>query len=549
MFLTAVILAFPAPVAQAPDDPPAIVREATLAVEGDSVAAPRSRWIARRSTDSRDPTARLGLATLARLTYDYPAAERLYGSLIASDSTQPDRFAAYARLGRAWGLEDQGWSTESGTEFVAARKVARAAGDRRAEAEALVGMAFPRGRVEGMAVGIALLDTAETIIPHSDYALRAQLLRRRSIFLGVAGDSAALAVAASSGELGRRAGLLRDVAQGRRAAGKILQWKGHLGEALVAFEEADTLFQRSRDRTWAAVNNIDRADVLLGLGHLGDMREALDAAIREGTAARSPYALGTAYVGFGAVAIELGDFATAGDHLRKAIAQYEALGDTSSVMKARTWLVHVAVATGDYEAGKREEHDILSFYGRTGEPPEQYMAHRGLAAIAMLERDWTTATRELAEARSMARRLHQPTWEWSLTDDEGRLALLRGDLTISGTEVRHPARGPRDGLESPPAAPALCHAHPPGRHPRAARGARPRGTGSVRRRGPPRCLARHARRSAAAPARVPGAPDRTPRDPAAARRSAGEHRAGDRRAGIGGKDRPGVRARRATPSP
>jgi CHAT domain-containing protein len=429
MFLAAVILAFPALVAQAPDDPPAIVHEATLAVEGDSVVAPRTRWLARRSTDSLDPAARLGLATLARLTYDYPAAERLYGSLIASDSTQPDRFAAYARLGRAWGLEDQGWSTESGTEFVAARKVARAAGDRRAEAEALVGMAFPRGRVEGMAVGVALLDTAETMIPQSDYALRAQLLRRRSIFLGVAGDSAALAVAAASGDFGRRAGLLRDMAQGRRAAGKILQWKGHLGEALVAFEEADTLFQRSRDRAWAAVNYIDRADVLLGLGHLGDMREALDAAIRDGTAARSPYALGTAYVGFGAVAIELGDFATAGDHLRKAIAQYEALGDTSSVMKARTWLVHVAVATGDYEAAKREEHDILNFYGRTGEPPEQYMAHRGLAAIAMLERDWTTATWELAEARSIARRLHQPTWEWSLTDDEGRLALLRGDLT------------------------------------------------------------------------------------------------------------------------
>lgn len=440
MFSAAIVLAFPALVVQAPDsvrpapppdDPAAIVHEATLAVEGDSVAGPRSRWVARRATDSLDRAARLGLATLARLTYDYPAAERLYDALIASDSTQPDRFAAYARLGRAWALEDQGWSTEAGIEFIAARKVARGSGDRRAEAEALVGMAFPRGRLEGMAVGNALLDTAETMIRQSDFSLRAELLRRRSVFLGVAGDSSALAVAAASGELGRRAGLVREVAQGRRAAGKILQWKGHLGQALVAFEEADTLFRRSRDRTWAAVNNIDRADVLLGLGHLGDMREALDAAIREGTAARSPYALGTAHVGFGAVAIELSDFATAGEHLRKAIAQYEALGDTSSVMKARTWLVHVAVATGDYAAAKQDEHDILRFYGRTGEPPEQYMAHRGLAAIAMLERDWPTADRELGEARAMARRLRQETWEWSLADDEGRLALLRGDLATA----------------------------------------------------------------------------------------------------------------------
>ncbi len=329
------------------------------------------------------------------------------------------------------GLEDQGRSTDAGAEFAAARGVARAVGDRTAEAEALIGMAFPRGRVEGTAVGLALLDTAATLVQPADLALRSDLLRHRAIFLGVAGDSGALAAAAASSELGRRAGLLRAVAQGHRATGKILQWKGHLGSALAAFDQAEGVFRRARDLTWGAVNSIDRADVLLGLGHLGDMREALDAAIRDGRAARSPYALGTALVGFGAVAIELGDFTGADEHLRKAIAQYEELGDTSSVMKARTWLVHVAVARGDYAEGKREERDILTFYRRTGEPPEQYMAHRGLAAIAMLERDWTTAAHELAEARAIGRQVRMPVWEWALADDEGRLALLRGDLAIA----------------------------------------------------------------------------------------------------------------------
>ena len=93
------------------DDPPAVVRAATLAVEGDSAAALRARWAGRRAADSLDRAATLGLATLARLTYDYPAADRLYRALTTIDSTRPDRFAAYARLGRAWGLDDQGWST------------------------------------------------------------------------------------------------------------------------------------------------------------------------------------------------------------------------------------------------------------------------------------------------------------------------------------------------------------------------------------------------------------------------------------------------------
>jgi tetratricopeptide (TPR) repeat protein len=408
-------------------DPAAIIHEATLAVEGDRVGALRSRWDARRAADTLDRSALLGLATLARLTYDYSAADRMYLAL-STDSLHPDRFTAYARLGQAWALEDQGWSTETGVQFVAARRLARAAGDRRAEAEALVGMAFPLGRVEGLAVGVALLDTAAALMDPTDYVLRSELMRRRAIFLGVVGDSSALAVAASCREMARRGGLIRQMAQGRRADGKILQWMGHLGPALAAFEQAAPLFQRAHDLTWAAVNSIDRADALLGLGRMGDVREALDAAMRDGRAAKSPYALGTAQVGFGAAAIELGDFVTAGEYLRSAIAQYEVLGDTSSIMKARTWLVHVEVALGDYEAAKRTEHDVLAFYGRTQEPPEQYMAHRSLASIAMLERDWTSAAGELAQARAIGHRLHLPVWEWALMDDEGRLALLRGDL-------------------------------------------------------------------------------------------------------------------------
>jgi CHAT domain-containing protein/tetratricopeptide (TPR) repeat protein len=440
MSLLGIALALPALTLQASDsarpaspsdDPATLVLHATYAVEGDSVAAVRGRWQARLASDPLDRAAQLGLATLSRLTYDYPAADRFYRTLTAGDSTQPNRFAVYARLGQGWALEDQGWSTESGVRFAAARRGARAIGDRSAEAEALVGMAFPRGRVEGMALGLTLLDTAATLIKPTDLAVRAELLRRRAIFLGVVGGSGALPAAAASRELGQRAGLLRVVAHGHRADGKIRQWQGHLIAALSAFDRAAQLFRRAGDLTWAAVNSIDRADVLLGLGHLGDMREALDAAIRDGRRSRSRYALGTAHVGFGAAALELGDLTTADQHLRQAIAQYEALGDTSSVMKARTWLVHIAVATGDYEAGKREERDILAFYRRTGEPPEQYMAHRGLAAIAMLERDWETASRELAEARAIGRQVRLPVWEWALADDEGRLALLRGDLATA----------------------------------------------------------------------------------------------------------------------
>ena len=53
---------------------------ATQAIEGDSAPAVERRWQARAG---RNPIALLGLATLARLRYDYAAADRIYGLLLA----------------------------------------------------------------------------------------------------------------------------------------------------------------------------------------------------------------------------------------------------------------------------------------------------------------------------------------------------------------------------------------------------------------------------------------------------------------------------------
>jgi len=47
-----------------------VVRQVLHAVEGDSIARARTRWLARLGQDSTDRAALLGLTTLARLTYD-----------------------------------------------------------------------------------------------------------------------------------------------------------------------------------------------------------------------------------------------------------------------------------------------------------------------------------------------------------------------------------------------------------------------------------------------------------------------------------------------
>ena len=77
-------------------DPRAIVREATRAVESDRATELRALWQARLDRDSTDRAALLGLATLSRLTYDYPDAEARYRRLSDPASSPTNAAARHA---------------------------------------------------------------------------------------------------------------------------------------------------------------------------------------------------------------------------------------------------------------------------------------------------------------------------------------------------------------------------------------------------------------------------------------------------------------------
>ena len=70
-----------------------ILHEAQRAVEADSATRLKGRWEARLRQRPGDPGATLGLATLARLTYDYPTAARLYGALVADPAAKVATYA------------------------------------------------------------------------------------------------------------------------------------------------------------------------------------------------------------------------------------------------------------------------------------------------------------------------------------------------------------------------------------------------------------------------------------------------------------------------
>jgi tetratricopeptide (TPR) repeat protein len=414
----------------------AVVGQAIHAVEGDTIAAVASRWSARLQRDSTDRAAGLGLATLARLTYDYPTSERLYDRLFRADSPDPDSYAAYSRLGRAWSLEERGRSDAAGEEFARARRAAHAAVEPAAEAEALIGLAFARGAAEGIAVGLALLDTAGHLVPAWALDLQAERGWRRATLLSLLADPRATAEAVASVELARRSGELRPQGQALRGLAKVLDWRGEDDSALAVLREAESRFRRARDRSWLAVTLMNRANALRKRGDLSETMATLRLTLTEGERSHNLWAVASAHTGLGVVALQLNDFTTAEEHLHRAVAMFERQGDRSSAMNARKFLPLIALADRNFPAARQQALAALTFYRRTGETLDQFAAHRMLATIALREKDWSAVERALADERALLARLEGPQWRVALAFDEARLARARGELASAERSFR-----------------------------------------------------------------------------------------------------------------
>ncbi len=411
-----------------PEDPLSVVREATRAVENETAAQLSALWQARLDHDPTDRAALLGLATLARLGYDYPGAEALYRRVDRSDAPPPDRFSAYARLGQAWALEERGFSNGAEAQFERARQAAHLARDGAAEAEALIALSFVSARMSGVAAGLALLDRAQRLIPRTALNLEAERLRHRAILLGVGGSPDAIADAEASIALARRAGDLRAEAQALRAAAKVMNLRTQNDLAVDYYRRAEDVFRKAHDHSWLAVTITDRAGTLLEQGDLGEAMEALRVGLAEAETSHNLFAVAGAHNGFADIAMHVNDLASATEHLNRAVAMYESQGDPSSATIPRRYLAFVSLAAGKPAEARRLVLENLEFYRSTQEATNVFELHRMLAAIAMREGDWAAAARALGDAEVLSRGLGMERWTAQLALDAGLLSLFRGDL-------------------------------------------------------------------------------------------------------------------------
>ncbi|HYV66712.1 MAG TPA: hypothetical protein VE964_10750, partial [Myxococcales bacterium] len=309
------------------ENPRSLVRKATLAVENDAAEPLRAPWQAQLERDSGDRAALLGLATLARLTYDYPAAETLYRRLLGgSDGARPDRFTVYAHLGLAWALEERGFSNHAEAQFKEARAAARLLRDGAAEAEALIALSFVGARVSGVAAGLDMLERAGRLLPKDALDLEAERLRHRAVLLGAAGSPQAMADAEAGIGLARRASDLRAEAQALRSAAKVMNFRGQNASAVAIYRQAEELFRKAHDRSWLAVTLTDRAGTHLEHGDLGEATDALREGLAEAEASHNLFVIAGVHNGLADIAMHVNDLPSATDHLNQSVAMYEAQG-------------------------------------------------------------------------------------------------------------------------------------------------------------------------------------------------------------------------------
>jgi tetratricopeptide (TPR) repeat protein len=361
--------------------------------------------------------------------YDYSAAERGYARLF---NGAHDRYAVYARLGIALGFEMRSFNRDAVSEFDRARKAAHELGDRIAESEALLHLAWIRGATDGIPTMEALLDTVAPLLPDSVLDLQAALVNRRARISSMRGRTAeSFAKADSSLALARRAGTLRGEADAVLLIGQLLHIGGQWDSALVVLRRSEDLYRRARAPNVMATPLFWESLVLGSLGRLGEMREVNKRQIAVGEATHNPVTVAEAHRALGATAEMLGDWTDASDHLRKALALSLAAGDSNGVLQTNKFLAKVAFVAGDLAGAKRMVTDFLRRAERAQDASDQYEAQRSLANIAAREGDWPAVTRALDAARAQLASLPGPSYRAWLFHDEARLALAHGDLSTA----------------------------------------------------------------------------------------------------------------------
>ena len=225
--------------------PGRIAGAAERAVEDDSADVVRARLRSALGRDPADREAMLGLATLARATYDFDTADSLFARLLAAGPAAPDAWTVQARLGLYRMANARGDNLRADSLLRIAMADARRIRDRDAEIYALIG--FSTTRVGSIGALYATMDTIARLLPPGDSRDRAEYNCRLGVYRGISGESNSLDLLRRGMAMAERTGERQLLAHCLEGYGLINSIQGRNDSALVIYDRAAVLLRATHE--------------------------------------------------------------------------------------------------------------------------------------------------------------------------------------------------------------------------------------------------------------------------------------------------------------
>ena len=419
----------------ATDRPGDVVRQATHSVEVDSAGAGIVRWRASLAPDSSNAAALLGLATIARLTYDDSGGDRLY-AMVAARSPARSPYVAWAALGRAESRLYRAPLDSASAWFVIAAQAARLANDSVATAQALFGLTISRLRHESAAVALPVADSGLAFAPQRDLALVGQGRCSRSAVLALQGDPRAVEESSRGLALTRQAGDRRREVFCLTMLGAELQAAGDHARARALLDTAVVVAGRIRDRRGAGLARWWRGTHELDLYEHDAARRDLSAVLDEAAVSGNEFIAAWAWLRLAVVSWHFGDMLSARRELERGRTLMQRQGDGWGLAYVRYVDGAIALDAGQIDAAEAAYRDDLAQAQRLQLPLEQHSAAFGLARVAMRRGDWPGARAHFAEAEAVARAHGLMAYVPQLQYEYGLVSLQEGNLAEAERRFR-----------------------------------------------------------------------------------------------------------------
>jgi tetratricopeptide (TPR) repeat protein len=408
-----------------------VVQTAERAVSDDSADVVRARWTGSLARDSSDRAAALGLGSLARLVYDFPAADRLFRHILRHD-TGTDQWTIQARIGLYRVALGEGNWLRADSLLTIAIADARRIGDRGGEIDAMIGFSNTRSALGGMEASFAALDSLEPLLAPGDSWERAQSLCRRGLYRAVVSHADAPTVTGQGIAMAERLGERRITGHCLEAHALTLSMLGRRDSVLGLMDRAEALLRATHDHSSLGRLASRRSDELQFLGRLGEAKAALRQVLEEAEISKNRERYGFAYGGLGMLALRVNDLPTAVEYFERAAALYDSLGQLNGARIARSNRAWVLSMGDDLAAARTAFDTVLTESLETGRLEDEFIARQQLARLDMRQGDWAGAATQLDTAERSAR-AHGRGAEAraDLVYDRARVALGRGDLAAA----------------------------------------------------------------------------------------------------------------------